>query len=180
MTNLTWKPVHPGRRGFSLLEVVISLFLVGTIMVVALEALTAATAGRTRNGNQAQGVLLAHSLLQEILDHPYLERDDTAVFGPETGETTAGTRASFDDVDDYHGWSASPPEGKDGTDLSLSSDWTRKVEVQWVMPNSVEVDSPNDDGLKQVVVTVEYKGNAVAMLSAVVTQSRQVLPLEGP
>ncbi len=180
MTNLTWKSAHARRSGFSLLEVMISLFLVGTIMVVALEALTAATAGRTRNGNQAQGVLLAQSLLQEILDHPYLEPDDTAVFGPETSETAAGTRATFDDVDDYHGWSASPPESKDGTDLSLSSDWTRKVEVQWVQPNDMDVDASSDDGLKQVIVSVEYKGNEVAMLSAVVTQSRQVLPLEGP
>lgn len=168
------------RRAFSLLEVVVSLFLVGTIMVVALEALTAATRGRARNSNQAQAAHLAHSLLQEILDHPYLEPDDTAAFGPETGETATGTRAAFDDVDDYHGWSATPPETKDGTAVPLSSDWTRKVAVQWVQPNSINVNSPTDGGLKQVLVSVEHKGVALAALSMVVTKSRQVLPAEGP
>jgi MSHA pilin protein MshD len=171
---------HDRRRGFSLLEVVISLFLVGTVMVVALEALTAATRGRAHNGNEAQAALLAHALLQEILDQPYLEPDDTAAFGPETGETTGGTRAAFDDVDDYQGWSASPPEAKDGTDLPLSNDWTRKVAVQWVQPNSITVNSPTDGGLKQVLVTVQHKGATLAQVSMVLTKSRQVLPAKGP
>lgn len=180
MNRLTSSQTNARRRGFSLLEVVISLFLVSTIMVVALEALTAATSGRASNGNQALAAHLASALLQEILDHPYLEPDDTADFGPETGETTSGTRAAFDDVDDYHDWSASPPESKDGTDLDLSTDWARKVTVQWVQPNSIEVNSPVDGGLKQVLVTVEHKGVVVAQLSMVVTESRQVLPAEGP
>ncbi len=168
------------RPGFSLLEVVISLFLVGTLMVVALEALTAATTGRTRNGNQAQGVLLAQALLNEILDQPYLEPVDSPTFGPETGETTGGTRNAFDDVDDYDGWTASPPEGKDGTDLPLTTDWTRTVTLQWAQPNTLTASSPTDSGLKQILVTVEHKGATVATLSQVVSKSRQVLPAKGP
>lgn len=170
----------PAPRGFGLLEVVISLFLVGTIMVVALEALTAATTGRARAGNNAQACLLAHALLQEIIDKPYLEPDDTAAFGPETGETATGTRAGFDDVDDYHNWSESPPETRDGTDLPLSSDWRRRVAVQWVQPNNITVNSPTDGGLKQIVVTVEHKGVVLSQVSMVVTKSRQVLPAKGP
>ena len=73
------------RQAFSLLEVVISLFLVGTIMVVALEALTAATKGRRDNGNRARASLLANSLIQEILDQAYLEPDDTATFRARDG-----------------------------------------------------------------------------------------------
>jgi prepilin-type N-terminal cleavage/methylation domain-containing protein len=180
MNCLTPAKTHTWRSGFSLLEVVISLFLVGTVMVVALQALTAATTGRVRNGNQGQAAHLAHALLEEILDQAYLEPVDTAAFGPETGETTGGTRAAFDDVDDYHGWSASPPESKAGTDLPLSTAWTRTAAVQWVQPTNINVNSPIDGGLKQILVTVKYKGVAVAVLSAVVTKSRQVLPAKVP
>jgi MSHA pilin protein MshD len=169
------------RRAFSLLEVVISVFLVGTVMVVALEALVAATAGRAHNGNQAQATLLAQALIEEILDQPYVEPDDGALFGPESGEAVVGgTRADFDDVDDYHGWSGSPPQTKDGTDLSLTGNWRREVSVEWVTADDIEVNSTTDLGLKSVLVSVEYEGEPMASLSVVVTRSRQVLPLEEP
>lgn len=174
------RQTHRHARAFSLLEVVISLFLVATIMVVALEGLTASTMGRTHNGNRARALLLAHSLLEEIVAQAYLEPDDTADFGPESGEAVDGTRSTFDDVDDYDGWSASPPQNSDGSDLPIPDDWTRTVEVHWVQPNSIDVVSPSDAGLKRVLVTVQHNGMALAELSTVVTQSRQVLPTEGP
>lgn len=168
------------RRAFSLLEVVISLLLIAIVMVVALQTLTAATRGRTANGNRAQALLLAHELLQEILEQPYLEPDDDADFGPESGEDSDGSRAAFDDVDDYAGWSASPPQNRDGSVGPVSDQWQRSVAIQWVQPNSLCLSSPKDAGVKQVVVTVERNGAVLAELSAVVTESRQVLPSEGP
>ena len=168
------------RRAFSLLEVVISLFLVGTVMVVAMQAFVAGIAGRARNGNQAQAVLLAQALIDEILDQPYLDPDDTAVFGLESGETADGTRTSFDDVDDYHAWSASPPEAKDGTDLPLTGDWSRSVSVQWVSAGDTETSAASDVGLKRILVTVTFKNEPAASLSVVVTRARQVLPLPVP
>jgi CRP-like cAMP-binding protein len=55
------------RRAFSLLEVVISLFLVGTVMVVAMQVFVSATAGRIRNGNQARGILLAQAIANRLI-----------------------------------------------------------------------------------------------------------------
>ena len=168
------------RRAFSLIEVVISVFLVGTVMVVALEVFASATLGRARNGNQTQAVLLAQALIDEILDQPYMELDGTAEFGPESGETAGGTRGSFDDVDDYNAWSARPPESKDGTDLPLTGNWSREVSVQWVAANNTETSTASDEGLKRIVVTVKYKGQPAASLAVVVTRARQVLPLPVP
>ena len=168
------------RRAFSLLEVVISVFLVGTVMVVAMQVFASATAGRARNGNQTQAVLLAQALIDEILDQPYVEPDDTAGFGPESGETADGTRTSFDDVDDYNAWSASPPEAKDGADLPLTGDWSREVSVCWVSADNTETSTASDEGLKRIVVTVKYKGQPAASLTVVVTRARQVLPLQVP
>ena len=168
------------RRAFSLLEVVISVFLVGTVMVVALEALVAATAGQTRNGNRAQATLLAQALIDEMLDHPYVDPDGDAIFGPEAGETAGGTRAAFDDVDDYNGWSGSPPQTKDGVELPLEGDWSREVSVQWVKAEDIEANSATDAGLSRIVVNVDYQGVRIASLSVVVTRARQVLPLAEP
>ena len=168
------------RRAFSMLEVVISVFLVGTVMVVAMEVFVSATAGRVRNGNQARAVLLAQALIDEILDQPYLELDGTPAFGPETGETADGTRTSFDDVDDYNAWSASPPEAKDGADLPLTGDWSREVSVCWVSADNTETSTASDGGLKRILVTVKYKGEPAASLTVVVTRARQVLPLQVP
>jgi hypothetical protein len=44
---------------------------------------------------------LARDLLEEISSRSYQDPDQTPVFGPETGETA---RATFDDCDDYHGY----------------------------------------------------------------------------
>ena len=168
------------RPAFSLLEVVISLFLVGTVMAVALEAFVAATVGRTRNGNEARAVLLAQALIDEITDQPYVELDGTPAFGPETGETDGGTRTSFDDVDDYNAWSASPPEAKNGTDLPLTADWSREVSVRWVSASDTETSAASDEGLKRILVTVKYKAEPAASLTVAVTRARQVLPLQVP
>lgn len=168
------------RPAFSLLEVVVSMFLMGTVMVVAMEALVSTSAGRSDNGNRAQALLLAQILVEEILDQPYLEIDAAAAFGPEAGEADSGTRADFDDVDDYHAWSASPPEDKNGVDLPLSGDWSREVLVRWVSAGDVEASSGSDEGWKRVEVTVEYKGQPAASLAVTVTRARQVPPLPVP
>ena len=168
------------RPAFSLLEVIISLFLVGTVMVVAMEVFVSAIAGRSRNGNQARAVLLAQALIDEILDQPYVELDGTPAFGPETGETDGGTRTSYDDVDDYNAWTANPPEGKNGVNLPLSADWSRDVSVRWVSANNTETSTASDEGLKRILVTVRHKGEPAASLSVVVSRARQVLPLQVP
>ncbi len=64
-------------------------------------------------------------------------------------------RTDFDDVDDYHGWSASPPEAKDGTALADYTGWTRSVTVEYVnplQPGGTAVGS--DNGAKRITVTV--------------------------
>ena len=40
------------------------------------------------------------------------------------------------DVDDYDGWSASPPEDKNGNPLVGFDDWGRSVSVEWVNPDN--------------------------------------------
>ena len=54
------------------------------------------------------------------------EPDDTPAFGREAGESSS-SRAAYDDVDDYHGWSGSPPVEKDDAAIANAAGFTRIV-----------------------------------------------------
>jgi len=150
----------PGRRGCShrqgmtLIEAVISLLIVAIMMVAALQ-----TVGNTARSRQAQaslrrGPALARDLMAEILPNLYVDGSDSPTFGPESGETSGGTRTAFDDVDDYHGWSESTIQMKDGTALSDLAGWSRSVAVVYVHPDDLDTPVGTDTGLKRITVTV--------------------------
>lgn len=143
-----------GRSGLSLLEVTFATMIVGGLMVAALQTVGGATRSSRANADQAIGQLLAQDLMAEILNTQYVESTESpAVFGPESTET-GGTRASFDDVDDYDQWIASPPESKDGTPLANRSSWRREVVVRYVDRNDLSVATAADDGVKEITVSV--------------------------
>ena len=73
--------------------------------------------------------LQPHELMAEIVQYPYHDSDAALRrFGPEVGEST-GSRIDFDDVDDYHLWTESPTEEKDGTAYPGHAGWRRDVVV---------------------------------------------------
>ena len=105
---------NPNRRGLTLIEVVASTMIVGLMAVAALNALAAATKSSNSIGNRAVAAGLADELMSEIMMQSYSDPDGSPVFGHESGESTS-VRSAFDDVDDYDGWNASPPQYRDGT-----------------------------------------------------------------
>jgi hypothetical protein len=57
-------------------------------------------------------------------------------------------------VDDFNGWSESPPKDRDGTAMSELSGWTRSVAVVWVSSANLSTVSVTETGVKRVTVTV--------------------------
>ncbi|MGB2984553.1 MAG: hypothetical protein WBE26_01610 [Phycisphaerae bacterium] len=156
-------------RAFSLAEVLVSMLLVSGLIVVALNTVGDATVGRQKTGDRGVGQLLAQDLMSEILAQAYEEPVDTPVFGPETAEG-AGTRVSYDDVDDYSGWSASPPQKKDGAETPGQIGWRRTVTVEYVYPDDLNTSTGTSDvGVKKITVTVEHNDIPVASLVAIRT-----------
>ena len=137
----------------SLIEAVISMSIVSVMMVSALQMVGAAARTKQIQSSQRKGPALARDLMSEILPNAYVEPDDTPVFGPESGETD-DTRLAFDDVDDYHGWSSTSLQSKDGTALVNVTGWKREVEVVYVDPGNISNVSGTDTGLKRITVTV--------------------------
>jgi MSHA pilin protein MshD len=180
-------PSSPARTGLTLVESVISVVIVSVMLVAALSTLGSAAHARQRQHRQSQGAPLAHQLMAEILQLPYEEPSDgtqtmddgeggvvvlapsdppdTPTFGRESSES-GGARNDWDDVDDYHGWSASPPETKDAIELTAYTGWTREVSVKLVNPTMPGVISVLDLGLKHITVTVTDPEGRKTSLSA--------------
>jgi type II secretory pathway pseudopilin PulG len=163
---------HFGRpvRGaaFSIVEAVISTIIVAFMLVAALSTVGASRRVQQKTSLADRGRLLAESLLTEILRQDYQDSDNPIVFGPEASESTA-TRAAFDDVDDYDGWSASPPAGKDGAVLANASGWTRTVAVVWIDPRHPAMVKSFETQAKRITVTAGYNNVPQATLVAIRT-----------
>jgi len=161
------RPVRRLRPALTLVECVISIAIVGVMLVAALDTVGAARSTQRKTADRTRGTLLAQDLLSEILQQDYEDPSAGAgSFGLEPGEAGSGDRSLFDDVDDYDGWSDSPPRQKDGAVLTGFSGWERSVAVRWVPPGNIGAVQPSDTGVKQVTVTVTRDGAVVTTLVA--------------
>lgn len=157
------------RGGFSLVEVVISTFLVGMVLVGAMKALGASIRANERTHQSGRAVLLADALISEIQRQDYAD-DVTPTFGLESDEQGSSDRSNFDDVDDYDDWLASPPQKVDGTVLAGLTGWERSVTISHLDPETLTpLADSNDLGVKQIVVQVSRNGETLAVLQAVTT-----------
>ena len=142
-----------GRRtGFTLIESVMSMLIIGGMLVMVINTLGSSVRGRQIRQTQSRAPALAGQLMAEILQASYSDPTETAVFGREPSESGAN-RSSFDDVDDYHNWSGTPQD-KDGAELTDMDGWTRSVTVQYVLPTDLTSVSADDKGVKRITVTV--------------------------
>lgn len=162
------------RRAFNMVEITISVVIVGGMMVAALNTVGAAKLGSHKTTSRKSGTLLAQQLMAEILTQSYAEPVDTPSFGRELSES-GGDRADYDDVDDYDSWSSSPPEYKDGTAIPDLDGWAREVSVRWVKAADLSLTSGSETNVKRITVTVTYNDLEVASLTAVRTLARDIM-----
>ena len=161
--RLSRAPRKSRRPGFALAETAISVLLVGLLMVAALRSLAASKRREADTVERLLGQQLAGALMNEILLQVYAEPVDAPVFGPEPGESN-GNRSLFDDVDDYAGWSSSPPNDRSGVAVPGYTGWTRSATVQWADPITLAATAATKTGLKRVTVTVAKGSRTIATL----------------
>lgn len=154
-----------GNRAFTLVEAVISTVIVAVMFVAALNTVGASAVTQYKAALLSRGRLSAESLMSEILCRSYQDPEGAPVFGREAGES-ASTRTAFDDVDDYHGWSADPPTARDGTPLPNSTGWQRTVTVEWVNSTNPQQTETTETGVKRITVTATCNGIPQASLVA--------------
>jgi len=151
------------RCGFTLLEAIIAMVLVGLVLVAAFHVLGGTTQSTYLSAQSSTGLLLAEGLMAEILPRAYAEPEvENPSIGPESGESS--DRTAFDDVDDYDGWTATPPEAADGSPLAGYDAWTRSVTVEYAPLTNPLGTVGSDEGIKRITVTASHGGKTVAEL----------------
>lgn len=160
----------------SLVESALAVVLVGSILVVALNAVGGAVTGRRSTADQAIAQHLAMALMTEILELSYADPDQTPIFGIESGETSVdGSRTAFDDVDDYHNWTESPPQRKTGEIYTDRTGWRRTVRVQYVASTNLTVTAGSDQGFKRITVIVALNNEVKATVIAIRSGAAQAI-----
>ena len=157
--------------GYTLVEVAIATFIVGVMLVTAMNTLGSATRSQIGNRQHNQALLLASGMMSEILAQSYSDPESGTGINIDAGEETS-TRADFDDVDDYHNWSSTPPESADGVPLASGDAMTRTVTVEYVDPDNLASTIGSDGGVKRITITVTANDADLTSLSTIVTSAR--------
>lgn len=180
-------PIHRrhSARGLSLLESVVSTVLVAVMLTAAIHTLGVARGGQQSVYDYRMGHQLAEQLMNEIISLPYADetvldtlrqqvlvenRSVDMELGPEADEISTN-RSLYDDIDDYDGWSSSPPTLRDGTSIDQASMYTRSVVIEQLSRSDTGVLAPIETGVRRVTVTVLRDGAKIAQLVRIVTLS---------
>ncbi|NNE00246.1 MAG: hypothetical protein HKN47_23245 [Pirellulaceae bacterium] len=149
----TTRAPKPQRLGVTLLEVLVSLILISTILLVCVTA----SANLFRDNAQTRTTIRAHELASMILDETsvlnFRDTDANVVWGIEPDESV-NDRTTFDDIDDYARYSISPPTYRDGSAIEGYDDWTVTVEVAPAVSNAtgISISGAPDSPLRVVTV----------------------------
>lgn len=169
MNHQQWLNKSDGRRsGIALVEAAFAVLIVGLMLVAAIQTVGASRATQLQTADASRAEQLAQGLMAEILAQPYADPNETNVLGPEADET-GSTRAYFNDVDDYNGWTGSPPQTKDGQPLPGFSGWTRSVTVAYADPTDLAKSASSDTGVKRITVVVKKGDLPLATLTTIRT-----------
>lgn len=145
------------RAGFTLIEALFAAMLLGLVIV----AICASSGAFTMANGYGMDLSTAEFLVEEVREMlatvPVVEPTQTLAFGPESGETSA---ALYDDIDDFHNASFSPPVSMDRTVMNEFAGFRQRITVQNV--SAVNLDqavSNHSSDFVRVTVVIE-KNNA--------------------
>ncbi len=148
------------RRGITMAETIVSSLLVGLVLVGTIQLV----APIVRSGSVMSDKLVASNLARELSEEigtkffTSQSVDDVDQIGADAGDT----RATYDDIDDYHRLNNSPPQLSDGRVMTHLGGWARIVKVTHVELADPDAESATYTGLKRVSVTVTKDGVTLA------------------
>ncbi len=155
------------RAAFTMVEIIMTILVVGVGLVACMRALPVLLGASAASRQTLVAGALAADLLNEIALLPFQDPDSTPAFGPELDEIT-GSRAMFDDIDDYCNWTECPPQLKDGTPAPNGAGYTRAVSVVSVnVLNFDQIVGTGTSDAKRITVTVSRPGMAPVALTTV-------------
>lgn len=135
------------QRGFTLVEMLIAIVVIGVGLAGVLLAFNTTQRGSADPLLQRQMLAIAEGLLEEALSRP---------FTPQAGAAGAGcARDGFNDVDDYHGYSSTGVCDVGGNAVAGLESYAVSITVQAQVLAGVAV--------KRVRVTVQNGGESLSL-----------------
>ncbi len=155
------------RPGISMAETVVSTLLVGFVLMGSLQIVGPLIRSNTHQSDRLFADHLANEMTHEISTKLYMDptKENRLDLGVEPDETLKD-RTTFDDVDDFHGWTANPPVLSGNQSLDDMKAWTRSVVVTHVNVDDPTTPSLTETGLKRVVVSVSKNGVVLSSISS--------------
>ena len=154
-------------RGLTLIEIVSAIAILAIAAAVGFGAMTSSLPQALEVGRTIVARELARDLLEEVLSKSF---DDPS---PPDGESFRG---SFDDVDDYNGYSEHPPVDPNGVPIPGAGAFTRGARVFPVDPLQPNTPVPTS-ALKRIEVEVSWgSGSMVTLVGLRARESPDVLP----
>lgn len=163
-----------GRAGYALLEVAVA----NVMLTVALACLVPVFAMGLKSYKKTEKIQAAAMLASEMLEEVRLRKwdENTAASGVYTGSYSAigrdGTesasdKTTYDDVDDFNGWTENGVKDPLNRSVSGFADVVRSVAVSYVDANLAVVAGPTD--YKQITACVQIPGRDNVCLYSLVT-----------
>jgi len=150
-------------KGFTLVETMIAIAVIGfgLVAVGTVFPIILGTSEAARSLSTA--VALARQLTDEIATRPF-DDPDGAQEAP--GFFDGKPRSAFDDIADYDGWSASPPQDEAGNVDNTYEDYARVVSVAYV--SSIDFETVLGSGASDVQrITVTLRKDDQDLMSLV-------------
>jgi MSHA pilin protein MshD len=145
-----------GTQGFTLIGL-ITLIIVSAIAVPPLLLGVTQWLEKGYEATQMEkAVQLGSDLMDEILSKSFADPDGT--------EESA--RQSFDDVDDYDGWTSSPPRDCTGSTLTVYGPFTRSATVVNVQGTALGAELASQAGstdYKRITVRIDWEGEYITL-----------------
>ena len=174
LDRLTTASARTYQTGVTLVELVITIVVVGIALSALISALTTGISNSTTPLWESKALALSQAYLDEISAMRFDDQtpvgggEVAAAVSPCAASTEGQTRANFDDVDDYNGVSDAPPILIDTT-INMVEYASYQVDVLVVCAGT-ELGLSNNNLAKRITVTVQtptgdsrsvaiYKGN---------------------
>jgi MSHA pilin protein MshD len=167
--------MKPNRRKHGPAFTLIEALLAAVILAMAVSAIampfTAGAQNEQVDARRTLAVSLAQEMMEEILTKPFDDPAGVMTPGPEPGETSRNT---FDNIDDYHGYTEPPGciTNLDGQFINTpaSVGLSRYVTATYVYVSGQDTGQP--PSFIRVSVVVKHRGLPLVTLSRLVYSMR--------
>lgn len=155
MTTRTRTSLRPA---LTLIEATIAMVVLSLVLVGVMQGVGLSAKFQYRTADELRGTVLAMELADRVAAYDYEDPSPDSPappIGRDSGESDAAT---YDDIDDWDGYTESPPTYADGSEMAFLAGWTRAVSVRWVSSSAPDTDAVADDGAKLITVVVTGAG----------------------